>query len=127
MKTFDEKHLPQNRKALLHCLRTHGWEVTGVDESEAEWALDVKWMIESTRENKGATLTLWLFKYDGAEDGMNRVVATPPDASQPNAYSGEPSVDFNARRFQVQLQLFMTSLHAYRISGRLAVPKVEEE
>ena len=117
MKSLDEKHLAQNRKALLHSLRTHGWEVTGVEDSEADWALDVKWIVESTRENKGATLTLWFFKYDGADDGMNRVVATLPDASQPNAYTGEPSVNFNMRRFQVQLQPFMNSLHAYRINS----------
>jgi hypothetical protein len=119
MKTFDEKHVPQNRKALLHSLRTHGWEVTGVDDSEGDWALDLKWMTKSTRENKGATLALWFFKYDGQEDGMNRVVATPPDASQPDSYNGQPSVDFNAKRSQVQLVAFITSLHAYRISGTL--------
>jgi hypothetical protein len=129
MKPIDEigKHLPQKRKALLHCLRKHNWEVTGVDDSQADWALDVKWMIESTRESKGAKLTLWFFKYDGVHDGMNRVVATPRDASQPRAYGGEPSLDFDARGFEAQLQTLMTSLHTYRINGRLAVSEVEEK
>jgi len=121
----DEKHFPAKRKALLHRLREHNWDVIGVDDSEADWALDVKWVIESSRENKGSTLTLWFFKYDGLHDGMNRVVVTRPDDSQPNAYGGEPSLDFDSKRFEMQLQALMTSLNTYRISGRLAVAKVE--
>lgn len=114
-----EKHLPEKRKALLRCLRTNNWEVVGIDDTESDWALDEKWLIESTRENKGATLTLWMFKYDGLYDGMDRVVATPRDASQPNAYGGAPSIEFDSRRFEKQLEAFMASLHLYRIGSKL--------
>ena len=120
-----ENHLQPKRKALLRCLREHNWEVTGVDDSRSDWAFDVKWMIESTRESKGAKLTLWFFKYDGVHDGMNRVVVTPRDALEPNAYAGEPSIDFDRRGFEVQLQKLMTSLQAYRFNGRLAIVQAE--
>ena len=45
-----ENRLPEKRKALLHCLRANNWTVVGIDDSESDWALDEKWLIESTRE-----------------------------------------------------------------------------
>ena len=60
-----EKHLPAKRKALLHRLREHCWKVIGIDDTGSDWALEEKWLIESTRESRGATLTLWFFKHDG--------------------------------------------------------------
>jgi hypothetical protein len=122
-----EKHLPPKRKALLHALREHGWEVIGVDTSGLDWALDMKWSIQSIRENKGATLILWFFKYDGIHDGMNRVAATTQDAEEPSACSGEPSLDFDGRRFEVQLRTLLTALHTYRVSDRLAVTYVKKK
>lgn len=116
-----EKHLPDGRKALLHCLRAHNWEVVGIDDTESDWALDEKWLIESTRENKGAALTLWMFKYDGLHDGLDRVVATPRDAPQPSAYGATPSIEFDSRRFEKQLEAFMASLHEYRIGGTMPI------
>ncbi len=110
-----EKHLPGKRKALLQCLRANNWRVVGIDDTESDWALDEKWLIESTRENKGAALTLWMFKYDGLYDGMDRVVATLRDASLPSAYGGSPSIEFDSRQFEQQLDVFMASLHEYRI------------
>jgi len=74
-----EKQLPDKRKALLHSLREHNWNVVGIDDENSDWALDEKWLIESTREHKGAGLTLWMFKHDGIHDGMDRVVATARD------------------------------------------------
>jgi hypothetical protein len=122
-----EKHLPEKRKALLHCLRAHNWRVVGIDDTESDWALDEQWLIESTRENKGAALTLWMFKYDGVHDGMDRVVATPRDASQPNAYGGTLSIEFDTRRFEKQLEAFMTSLHEYRIKGSMTIQDGDED
>ncbi|MFO1045365.1 MAG: hypothetical protein U0941_26600 [Planctomycetaceae bacterium] len=51
-----ENRLPEKRKALLHHLRANDWNVVSVDDTESDWALNEKWQIESTRENKGATL-----------------------------------------------------------------------
>ena len=122
-----EKHLPEKRKALLHCLRANNWKVVAIDDAESDWAFDEKWLIESTRENKGAALTLWMFKHDGLHDGMDRVVATPRDASQPCAYGGTPSIEFDSRRVEKQLDVFMASLHEYRILGTLLIPDGDED
>lgn len=122
-----EKHLPEKRKALLHCLRANNWKVIGIDDTESDWVLDEKWLIESTRENKGAALTLWMFRYDGLHDGMNRVVATAPDASQPSAYGGTLAIEFDSRRFEKQLEAFMASLHEYRIGGSMLIPDGDED
>jgi len=122
-----EKHLPEKRKALLLCLRANNWKVVGIDDTESDWALDEKWLIESTRENKGAALTLWMFKFDGLHDGMDRVVATPRDASQPSAYGGTPSIEFDSRRFERQLEAFMALLHEYRIGGTMLIPDSDED
>lgn len=100
-----EKHLPQKRRALLHCLREHNWEVVGVDDEDSDWALDEKWQIESTRESKGAAVALWFFKHDGNYDGLDRVVATPRDSEEPNAYSGEPAIEFDLRMFERRADL----------------------
>jgi hypothetical protein len=116
-----EKHLPNKRKALLHCLRAHNWHVVGFEDAESDWALDEKWLIESARENKATSLILWMFKYDGVHDGIDRVVATPRDASQPSAYGGTPSIEFDTRRFETQLEAFMASLHEYRTSGSTTI------
>ena len=118
-----EKHLPEKRKALLHCLREHDWIVAGIDDEDSDWALDEKWLIESTRENKGAALTLWMFKYDGLHDGLDRVVATPRDRPEPDAYGGTPAIEFDARKFEIQLEPFMTSLNEFRINGSLEKPR----
>src|SRR5690349_4099718 len=95
-----EKHLPEKRKALLHCLRANNWKVVGIDDTESDWALDEEWLIESTRENKRAALILLMFKYEGLHDGMDRVVATPRNASQPSAYGSSPSIEFDSGRFE---------------------------
>lgn len=116
-----EKHLPEKRRALLHCLRAHNWNAVEIDDTESDWALDEKWLIESTRENKGAALTLWMFKYDGLYDGMDRVVATPRDSPQPNAYGGAPAIEFDGPRFEKQLDAFIASLHEYRIRGNKVI------
>ena len=122
-----EKHLPDKRKALLHSLREHNWKVVGIDDSDSGCALDEKWLIESTRENKGAALSLWMFKYDGVHDGMDRVVAIPRDVPEPNAYGGTPSIEFDARRFEKQVEAFMVSLHEYRVNGVLAVQNADDK
>ncbi|HYF48443.1 MAG TPA: hypothetical protein VEJ63_03505 [Planctomycetota bacterium] len=139
MKSIDEieKHLPPKRKVLLHALRKHNWEVIGVDDSALNWALDMKWTIQSTlkwsiqsnRENKGATLILWFFKHDGMHDGVDRVAVTTRDAPQPSTYGGggEPELYFDGRRFEVQLQTLIASLHTYRVSGTLAVTKAKRK
>ena len=129
MKHIDqiEKHLPDKRKALLHSLREHNWKVVGVDDAESDWALDEKWLIESKRENKGVGLTLWMFRFDGIHDGMNRVVETPRDVAEPSAYSGTPAIEFDARKFDRQLDCFMDALHEYRMSGTLAAQDVNEK
>lgn len=114
-----EKHLTEKRKALLHCLRANNWKVVGVDDTDSDWVLDEKWLIESTRENKGAALTLWMFKYDGLHDGTDRVVATPRQASEPNSYGGTPAIDFDTRKFERQLDSFMVALHEFRTNGTL--------
>jgi hypothetical protein len=123
MKRIDqiEKHLPEKRKALLHCLRAHHWEVVGVDDEESDWALDERWLIESTRENRGAALSLWFFRYDGLHDGMDRVVAVLRDAPQPSAYGGTPSIEFDRGGFEKRLEAFMVSLHRYRIHGTFEI------
>ena len=77
-----EKHLPEKRKALLRCLRENDWRVIGVDDADSDWALEEKWLIESTRENRGAAVTLWFFKHDGRYDGFDRVVAAPRRAAR---------------------------------------------
>ena len=117
-----EKHLPPKRKVILHCLRANDWNVFEVSDEGTDWALDQKWLIESTRQNKGATLVLWWFEYNGEYDGMDRVVATLPDASVPSPYAGGDdlvSLDLDSGRFQQTLKLFMTSLHELRINGVL--------
>ena len=114
-----EKHLPDKRKALLHSLREQNWKVVGVDDADSDWAYEEKWLIESIRQNKGAQLVLWFFKYDGIHDGLDRVVATLPDASQPSAYGSTPAIEFDTRKFEKQLGEFMSSLHEYRIDGTL--------
>jgi hypothetical protein len=122
-----ERHLPEKRRALLHCLRANNWKVVGVDDTESDWALNEKWLIESTRECKGAVLTLWMFKHDGLHDGIDRVVATPRDALRPSAYGGSPSIEFDSRRFETQLEAFMASLHGYRIGGIMMIPDCDED
>ncbi len=122
-----EKQLPDKRKALLHSLREHNWKVVGIDDADSDWALDEKWLIESTRENKGVGLTLWMFKYDGIHDGMDRVVATARDAPEPIAYGGTPSIEFDARKFERQLDVFVTSLHEYRVNGVFAIQNANDQ
>lgn len=122
-----EKQLPEKRKALLHSLREHNWKVVGIDDADPDWALDQKWLIESTRENKGAGLTLWMFKSDGIHDGMDRVLATVRDAPEPNAYGGTPSIEFDAGKFESQLDVFMTSLHKYRVNGVFAIQDTNDQ
>jgi hypothetical protein len=123
MKRIDqiEKHLPDKCKALLHCLRAHDWQVVGVDDEESDWALAERWLIESTRENRGAALSLWFFRYDGLHDGMDRVVAAPCEAQQPSAYGGTPSIEFDRRGFEKRLEVFMASLHWYRVHGTFVI------
>ncbi len=115
-----EKHLPQKRKALLHRLRENNWMLVGIDDSDSDWALDEKWLIESTCESKGLALTLWMFKHDGLHDGMDRVVATPCGASEPNPYGGTPAIEFDSGRFEKQLDCFMDALHEYRTTRAIA-------
>jgi hypothetical protein len=122
-----EERLPAKRKALLHCLRTNDWDVVAIDDTESDWAIDEKWLIESTRGNKTATLTLWMFKYDGLHDGMDRVVATSRLASRPSAYGGAPSIEFDSRRFEKQLEEFMASLHQYRCGGTMLISNGNED
>ena len=55
-----EKQLEPKRKSVLYALRDNNWDVTGVENEFSDWALDEKWFIESTRENKGYSLTLVL-------------------------------------------------------------------
>jgi hypothetical protein len=115
-----EKHLIEKRKSLLQCLLANNWRVVGIDgDTESDWAVAEKWLIESTRENRGAALTLWMFKYAGLHDGIDRVVATPRQASQPNAYGGAPAIEFDARKFERQLDCFMEALHEFRTNGTL--------
>ena len=107
-----EKHLPDKRKMLLRSLRTHNWDVVSVDDDNVDdWALDQRWLIESTRENKGVRLTLWFFKYDGLEDGLDRVVPSIDHSANPGAYVGEPSIEFGLRKFEKQLHQFIDELH----------------
>jgi hypothetical protein len=113
----NEKHMPAKRKSLLIKLREHNWKVLGVDDKDSDWALDEKWLIESTKENQGFTLELWLFKYDGKHDGMDRVVAKTVDSPDPGPYSGTPSIELDGRKFEKQLKLFMESLHKFRINA----------
>ncbi len=120
-----EKHLPEKRKALLRYLTTDSWEVVGIDDTESDWALDEKWLIRSTRENKGVALTLWMFKYAGLHDGMDRVVATPRDALQPSAYTAALSIEFDSGRFEIQLEAFMAALNQYRI-GSAPIPDSDQ-
>ena len=112
-----EKYLPPKRKDLLYALRENNWEVIEIKDAHSDWAYDQQWIIKSTRENKGFTLLLWFFKYDGRYDGMNRVAATPFNASQPNAYVGdEPSIEFDGRKFEPQLASFIKLIHEIRRS-----------
>ncbi len=115
---FIEKHLPDKRKALLQSLRKHNWHVVGIDEANAVWALESKWLIESMREEKGFKLLLWFYKYDGNCDGMDRVVATTLVTSEPSPYSGQPSIEFDLKHFDNQLQSFMSSLNMLRFESR---------
>ena len=109
-----EKHLPQNRKALLHCLRTSNWQVLGVDDSLADWSLDETWLIESTRENKGMRLQLWMYHHDGLHDAVDEVVATTEEESPgPNS----PVLDFLQRGTDRHMSDFVARLHHFRISG----------
>ena len=110
-----EKQLPVKRKTLLIRLRENHWKVVNVDSDYSDWALDDKWLIESVRENKGFRLILWFFKYDGKHDGMDRVVATLVKSGQPDAYGGQPSIEFDGRKFERQLKIFMEALHSLRI------------
>jgi len=112
-----EKTLSDKRKTLLHRLREHNWKVVGFDDSDADWTLDQTWLIESTREGAGTALTLWLFKYDGIHDGMDRVVATPNGIQRPAPYTGEPALEFDTRRFEAQLADFIHAIHELRIHG----------
>ena len=114
-----ENHLSDKRKALLHSLRTHHWEVVGVDDADADWALDEKWLIESNRENRGVAMALWLFQYDGVHDGVDRVVATTGHDTPPDPYGGTPAIEFDTKRFDDQLDAFLAALHEYRLSGVL--------
>ncbi|MDA7493006.1 hypothetical protein N8510_02805 [bacterium] len=122
-----EKQLPDKRKALLRSLREHNWKVVEIDDANSDWALDQKWLIESTRENKGGALTLWMFKYDGIHDSMDTVVATARDARAPNAFGGTPSIAFNARKFEGQLDVFMTALHMHRVNGVFAIQNANDQ
>lgn len=114
--TVIEKSLASKRRSLLYCLRENNWDVIEINDDYADWAYDEKWVIESTRENKGFTLQLWFFKCEGIHDGMDRVVATLVNEEQPNAYSGEPSIDFDGRKFEPQLSSFMNSIQNFRLS-----------
>ena len=113
-----EKHLPSKRKALLYSLRENNWEVVRIDDEGSDWGYDQKWVIESTRENKGFIMELWFFKYDGLYDGMDRVVATPYNAEQPHIYSDgtELSIEFDGRKFEKQLSTFIDLIHQTRLT-----------
>ncbi len=112
-----EKHLPQKRKMLLYCLRENYWDVVEIHDEGSSWAFEEKWLVKSTRENRRVSLTLWFFKHDGADDGMNRVVATPANSPEPNCYRGDVAIEFDGRKFENQLEIFMSDLHQLRING----------
>lgn len=63
-------------------------------------------------------MQLWFFKHVGIHDGMNRVAATPLDASEPSAYGGkEPAIEFDGRKFERQLTSFISALQRARLSN----------
>ncbi len=111
-----EKHLPAKQKALLYSLRAHNWKVTGIDEGTQDWALEEKWVIESTAENIGFQIALWIFKYNGVHDGLDRVVATTINSPEPDPYGGKITLEFDGRKFESPLKTFMESLHQLRTS-----------
>lgn len=112
-----EKHLPQKRKTLLYCLRENYWDVVDVVNEGSSWAFEEKWLVGSTRENKGVSLALWFFRHDGESDGMNRVVATLENSPEPHCYGGDVSIEFDSRKFETQLEIFLSNLHRFRING----------
>ena len=114
-----EKHLPSKRKELLYYLRENNWKVVEINDEYSDWAYDEKWIVESTRENYGFLIQLWFFKYNGIYDGMDRVVATKIDSTQPHAYCGTPSVEFDGRKFEAQLFYFLQQIHDLRLNKNL--------
>ncbi len=122
-----ERNLPDKRKSLLRLLRTHNWHVVEFDDAEADWALDSKWLIESTHEEKGYRLWLWFYKYDGKYDGMHRVVATTLDSPEPSPYCGQPSIEFDLKHFDDQLQSFLSSLNTLRFESRADKTRMVDE
>lgn len=116
-----EKHLPQQRKVLLHSLRSQGWEVMWTDDSDASWSLQEKWSIESTRENRGIALSLWFSKNDHIYEEEDEATATPA-GQKLGELTPIASVSFRRKQFDKQLILFMEAIHQYRITQ----PKVSE-
>lgn len=110
-----EKQLPPKRKELLYAIRENNWEVIEINDEYSDWAYDEKWIVQSTRENFGFLIQLWFFKYNGIYDGMDRVVATNIDSEEPNAYCGVPAIEFDGKKFELQLSYFLNQIHNLRI------------
>lgn len=118
MKTIEEieKGLPTSYKTVLYGLRENNWDVISIDDDNSDWALDHKWIIQSTRENKGFILVLYFFKYEGLYDETDCVIATQENEAEPSPYYGDISIDFDRKHFQKQFDQFLISIHKLRIS-----------
>lgn len=114
-----ESDLPDKRKSLLRSLRSHDWQVVGVDDSDASWGCDSKWLIEATHEQKGFRVWLWFYKYAGKFDGLDRVVAITGCSPEQSSYSGQPSIEFALKHFDNRLQTFMNSLNLLRFESHV--------
>jgi hypothetical protein len=110
-----EKYLDGNRKLLLYSLREKDWEIEGIEDDISDWALDQKWLIVSGKQNRGFSILLMLYKYDGEYDGMNRVVATTDMNAEIDPYGGDPSLEFDKPKFSNNLESFLWNLHEMRV------------
>ncbi len=110
-----EKNLPPKRKTLLYNLRKNNWEVVKISNDFSDWIYDEKWIVESTRENKGFQIQLWFFKHNGLHDGVDNVQFTKIDDEMPNPYGErENSIYFDGRKFEYQLGSFLENIHILR-------------
>lgn len=114
-----ERQLPSKHKELLYSLRENNWNVIEVNDEYSDcschWAYEHKWVVASTRENFGFLIQLWFFKYNGIFDGFDCVVATTLDITDPDPYCGSPRIEFEGKKFELQLRYFLNQIHNLRI------------
>jgi hypothetical protein len=112
-----EKSMDTNRKLLLFALIESEWEIENFENDLSDWDVDQEWHIKSTKRNKGFSLWLVFYKYNGTYDGMNRVVAELKPGIYSNTYGGSPSLEFNGNKFSENLKMFVAELNNLRING----------